>query len=70
MVPAGQPAALLDALARLREASGLAAELAAAGIAYAEAHTGARRCLERAANLVDLIAGRDPGADTAVPAAA
>ena len=70
VVPAGQPAALLDALTRLRETSGLVAELAAAGIAYAEAHTGARRCLERAANLVDLIAGRDPGVDTAVPAAA
>ena len=70
MVPAGQPVALLDALARLREKPDLVAELAAAGPAYAEAHTGARQCLERAARLVDLIAGRDPASDAAVPAAA
>ncbi len=40
VVPAGQPVALLEALARLREASGLAAELAAAG-------TGLRRDTHR-----------------------
>lgn len=56
VVPAGRPEALLDALARLREQPKLAASLATAGPAYAEAHTSPRTCLPRGAALVDLIA--------------
>ncbi len=70
VVPAGQPGALLEALARLRDDPILAAALAAAGATYADTHTGARHCLARAASLVDLIAGREPTADATVAAAA
>jgi glycosyltransferase involved in cell wall biosynthesis len=56
VVPAGRPAALLDALARLRTEPDLAARLAAAGPAHAAAHTSARACLDRGASLVDRIA--------------
>jgi glycosyltransferase involved in cell wall biosynthesis len=56
VVPAGAPDALLDALARLRSETGLAARLAAAGPVYAQAHTSARACLARGAAFVDRIA--------------
>lgn len=56
VVPPGQPEALLDALARLRREPALAAELAAAGPVYAEAHTTAHACLEQGAALIDQIA--------------
>ena len=55
-VPAGHPAAILDALAGLRADPTIAARLAAAGPPYAEAHLGAAGCLARAAALVDEIA--------------
>ena len=55
-VPAGDPAALLNALALLRADGALAARLAAAGPPYAEAHLSAAACLARAAALVDSIA--------------
>ena len=56
VVPAGEPERLLDALARLRAEPALAAELGAAGPAYAEANTSADACLARAAALIDTIA--------------
>jgi glycosyltransferase involved in cell wall biosynthesis len=56
VVPAGRPAALLDALARLRSEPDLAGRLAAAGPAYAEAHTSPRACLVQGAAFVDRIA--------------
>jgi glycosyltransferase involved in cell wall biosynthesis len=59
VVPAGQTEALLAELARLRQDPTLAAELAAAGLAHAEANTAAHACLARGAALVDLIAA-DP----------
>ena len=56
-VPAGDPGAILDALARLRADASTSARLAAAGPPYAAAHLGAAACLARAAALVDAIAG-------------
>lgn len=55
-VPAGEPVALLDALARLRADPLLAAGLAAAGQLHARENTSAGACLARAAALVDAIA--------------
>lgn len=55
VVPAGEPERLLDALARLRAEPALAAELMAAGPAYAEANTSAAPGLARAAALIDTI---------------
>ena len=55
-VVAGEPAAILDALARLRADPPTVARLAAAGPPYAEAHLGAAACLGRAAALVDEVA--------------
>ena len=55
-VSAGDPSALLGALARLRADAVLTACLAVAGPPYAEAHLGAAACLARAAALVDMIA--------------
>jgi len=55
-VPAGDPGAILDALAHLRADAPAAARLAAAGPPYAEAYLGAAACLARAAALVDEIA--------------
>jgi len=63
VVPAGEPLAMLEALAHLRADAPAAARLAAAGPAYAEAHLGEAACLARAAALVDAIAGRPPAAD-------
>ena len=56
VVPAGEPERLLDAAKRLRTDPMLAAELGAAGPAYAEAHTSAASCLARAVALIDTIA--------------
>ena len=56
VVPAGEPRQLLETLARLRAEPALAAELGAAGPAYAEASTSAAACLARATALVDRIA--------------
>ncbi len=56
VVPAGEPARLLEALARLRAEPALVAELTAAGPAYAAANTSAAACLARAVALVDEIA--------------
>lgn len=58
VVPAGNPEALLGVLAQLRSGPALAARLAFAGPAYAKANTAEGPCLERAAALVDTIAGR------------
>jgi colanic acid biosynthesis glycosyl transferase WcaI len=55
-VPAGDPGAILEALAHLRSDHALSARLAAAGPLYAEVHLGATACLARAAALVDMIA--------------
>jgi glycosyltransferase involved in cell wall biosynthesis len=55
-VAAGNPGAILDALASLRSDEALTARLAAAGPRYAEAHLGAAACLAQAAALVDMIA--------------
>jgi glycosyltransferase involved in cell wall biosynthesis len=57
IVPAGEPAQLLDALARVRGDSALASQLAAAGPAFAEERTSAKACLHRAAAFVEAIAG-------------
>jgi glycosyltransferase involved in cell wall biosynthesis len=56
VVPAGEPDAMLVALAQLRQQPALAAKLAAAGKVYAGAHTAATSCLAGAASLMDLIA--------------
>jgi glycosyltransferase involved in cell wall biosynthesis len=56
VVPAGQPDALLQALARLRRQPALGAKLAAAGELYAGTYTAAASCLAGAAGLMDLIA--------------
>ena len=56
IVPAGEPERLLEALARLRAEPAFAAELTAAGPAYAESHTSAAACLARATALIDEIA--------------
>ena len=58
VVPAADPGALLAAIDRLGSDDALARRLAAAGPAYAAANTSAAVCLERAARLVDTIAGR------------
>jgi colanic acid biosynthesis glycosyl transferase WcaI len=70
VVPAGRPETLLDALGRLRREPVLAAELAAAGPAYAEAHTSATACLARGANLVGRIASGSIASDAALTIAA
>jgi glycosyltransferase involved in cell wall biosynthesis len=57
MVPAGEPGAILDALAHLRADDELAGRTAAAGPPYAEANLGAAACLARAAAVVDAVAG-------------
>ncbi|MHB8458936.1 MAG: glycosyltransferase [Candidatus Limnocylindrales bacterium] len=56
LVPAGEPESMLAALARLRSEPVLAAELAAAGPAYAVVHLSAAAGLARAVALVDEIA--------------
>lgn len=56
VVPAGEPEALLAAIARLRADTGLAARLGAAGLAYAAAHTSPALSLERGARFVEAIA--------------
>lgn len=56
VVPAGNPSAILDALAVLRADEPRAARLAAAGPPYADANLGMASCLARAAALVDMIA--------------
>ena len=56
IVRAGDPGAILDALAHLRADGALAARLSAAGPPYAHAHLGAAACLARAVALVDEIA--------------
>ncbi len=56
IVPAGEPEAILAALARLRAEPALAAALGAAGPAFAASHLSAAACLARAAALVDEIA--------------
>lgn len=56
VVDAGEPEALLAALARLRADPSLRARLGAAGSEYAAANTSATACLERAAAFVDAIA--------------
>ncbi len=56
LIPAGEPESLLAALARLRSEPVLAAELAAAGPAYAAVHLSAAAGLARAVALVDEIA--------------
>ena len=70
VVPAGQPEALLAALAQLRRQPALAAELGAAGRAYAETHTAAEVCLARGAALVDLIGAGSTQGDGALKTAA
>jgi glycosyltransferase involved in cell wall biosynthesis len=70
VVPAGRPEMLLDALGRLRREPSVAAELASAGPAYAEAHTSARACLARGENLVRRIASGSIGHDSALTIAA
>ena len=60
VVPAGQPGALLDGLARIRDDPALAARLALAGPAFAAANTSVDACLERGARFVDAIAARIP----------
>jgi glycosyltransferase involved in cell wall biosynthesis len=56
LVPAGEPVSMLGALNRLRSEPVLAAELAAAGPAYAAVHLSAAAGLARAVALVDEIA--------------
>jgi glycosyltransferase involved in cell wall biosynthesis len=56
LVPAGQPETMLAALSRLRSEPVLAAELAAAGAAYAAVHLSAAAGVARAVALVDEIA--------------
>ena len=60
IVPAGEPALLLDAFARVRGDSALASQLAAAGLAFAEESTSATACLHHAAAFVEVIAGHSP----------
>ncbi len=69
-VPAGDPGAILDALAHLRADAPTAARLAAAGPPFAEANLGAAACLARAVALVDAIAGDGAPTPAAVRAAA
>ena len=68
--PAGDPGAILDALARLRTEGAFAARLAVAGPPYAEAHLGAAACLARACALIDAIAGTIESAPEVMRAAA
>ena len=56
LVPAGEPESILAALTRLRSEPVLAAELAAAGPAYAAIHLSAAAGLARAVAFVDEIA--------------
>lgn len=56
VVPAGDPTAILGALASLRADPAAAARLAATGPTYAAAHLSAAACLARAAALVEEIA--------------
>jgi colanic acid biosynthesis glycosyl transferase WcaI len=56
VTPAGEPQALLDALARLRDEPELARRLGSAGRAYGAAHASASSGLARGAELVDMIA--------------
>jgi glycosyltransferase involved in cell wall biosynthesis len=70
VVPAGQPASLLDAVLRLRGESGLADMLAAAGPAYARSHASAEACLARGAAFVDLIASKPSSIDIELKGAA
>ncbi len=55
-VPAGDPEAILAALARLRAEPDLARALGAAGPVYADAHLSSAACLARATALVEEIA--------------
>jgi len=57
IVQAGDPGAILNALARLRTDATIAGRLAAAGPPYADTNLGAAACLARAAAFVDAIAG-------------
>jgi glycosyltransferase involved in cell wall biosynthesis len=70
VVPAGQPEAMLAALARLRREPELAASLGAAGAAYAESHTNVTDCLWRGAALIDRIASDAADAHGGLSAAA
>ncbi|NJD10728.1 MAG: glycosyltransferase family 4 protein, partial [Gemmatimonadetes bacterium] len=67
VVPPGDPAALLTAVTELRNDPATATRRALAGPAYASANTSPAACLERAAQFVDAVAGRD-AAPTAVAA--
>lgn len=55
VVPAGQPARLLESLARIRSDPELRARLAAAGPAYAAAHTSKAACLAAATAMISAI---------------
>jgi colanic acid biosynthesis glycosyl transferase WcaI len=60
VVPAGDPAAMLEALRRLRHDADLAVRMGAAGRAYGRANVSAETGLARGAALIDLIATDGP----------
>ncbi|MHB8574546.1 MAG: glycosyltransferase [Dehalococcoidia bacterium] len=70
IVPPEQPAALLEALARLRDDPALGELLAASGRAYTRAQLGETPALRRAEQFIARIAGRVPTSGVALVAGA